>query len=65
MFRVLGKNNNLNDSNSIVDDSVNSAATTVINAVTEVVTEYYDDAYPAPLFKNVKKCTDILAKCGF
>ena len=65
MFRVLGIKFELNKSAEIADVDVAAAAKKVIEGVTDIVVKHYDDAYPAPLFKNVKKCTDILGKAGF
>jgi hypothetical protein len=65
MFKQLGKTHSLDESTAIHDDEITKAATLVMSIVTPVVVKYYDDAYPAPLFKNVKKCSDILVKCGF
>ena len=65
MFRVLGSKFDLKNGSVIDDADVASAAKKVIDGVTFIVTEYYDDAYPAPLFKNVKKCANILSKSGF
>jgi AIPR protein len=65
MFSLLSKTHALEDSSLITDADVAGAASRVLNKVTEVVEAHYDDAYPAPLFKNVKKCTTIMQKCGF
>jgi hypothetical protein len=65
IFKQLGKKYDLNHSKSISDQEIATTAEEVMATVTNVIVKHYDDAYPAPLFKNVKKCSDILTRCGF
>jgi hypothetical protein len=61
-FRRIAKSYDLGDSDNIPDASVTESAQHVFAGVKTVVQEVYADAYPAPLYKNVKKCADIRQK---
>lgn len=61
-FRRIGKANDLAASDAIKDASVENAVANVLSGVGKIVDNDYADAYLAPLFKNVKKCTDIRSK---
>jgi hypothetical protein len=62
MLRQIGKTADLAASDSIKDDVVENAVTRVLSGVEKVIDKDYVDAYLAPLFKNVKKCSDIRTK---
>ncbi|QQO24080.1 AIPR family protein [Bradyrhizobium diazoefficiens] len=59
ILRRIGKVEDLSTSNAIPDSIVQSAVLHVLSNVGAIIDEHYEDAYLAPLFKNVKKCTDI------
>ncbi len=59
VLRNLGKEFDLDDSESIPDEVISSRSVEVFVAVKEAVTSKFSDAYLAPLFKNVGKCTII------
>lgn len=49
----------LSQSDDISDEKINEAVRHVLAGVRNIIDSKYEDAYLAPLFKNVKKCTDI------
>jgi AIPR protein len=61
-FRRIGTANDLAASDAIKDAVVEDAVASVLSGVGKIVDDDYADAYLAPLFKNVKKCTDIRSK---
>jgi hypothetical protein len=62
MFRQIGKTSDLAASDIIKDEIVEDAVLRVLSGVGKIIDMDYADAYLAPLFKNVKKCTDIRSK---
>lgn len=62
ILRQLAAKHDLRTSDSIPDVDVNSAVATVLKGVRESIDASYPDAYLAPLFKNVKKCTEVRTK---
>lgn len=62
ILRRIGKQADLSSSQNIKDELINEAVTHVLAGVEKVIDSSYQDAYLAPLFKNVKKCTDIRSK---
>jgi hypothetical protein len=62
IFRQIGKTSDLVASDKIKDKIVEDAVLRVLSGVEKIIDEDYADAYLAPLFKNVKKCTDIRSK---
>jgi hypothetical protein len=62
ILRQIGKLRDLSKNDEIEDDVVEKAAKHVLSGVTKVIESIYPDAYLAPLFKNVKKCTDIRSR---
>jgi hypothetical protein len=62
ILRQIAKTADLAASDSIKDEILESAILGVLAGVGKVIDEDYEDAYLAPLFKNVKKCTDIRTK---
>jgi AIPR protein len=60
--RRIGKSEDLITSDGISDTVVEGAVAHVLSEVGKIIDSDYADAYLAPLFKNVKKCTDIRAK---
>jgi ribosome-binding factor A len=62
MFRQIGKSSDLAASDAIKDEAVEDAVMHVLSGVVKTIDKDYADAYLAPLFKNVKKCTDIRSK---
>jgi hypothetical protein len=63
ILRRLGKSNNVAESEGIKDDAIEQAVNYVLSTVNKIIEKSYPDAYLAPLFKNVKKCTDIRLQC--
>jgi AIPR protein len=61
-FRRIGKTCDLGDSDGISDTTIDDAAKNVFAGIKSVIQDVYADAYPAPLYKNVKKCADIRAR---
>ena len=59
IFRKIGKATDISNSEDINDRVIEEAVKHVLSGVRKVIEETYPDAYLAPLFKNVKKCTDI------
>lgn len=62
IFRRIGKSSDLDASDIIKDEVVEDAVMRVLSGVSKIIDKDYADAYLAPLFKNVKKCTDIRFK---
>jgi hypothetical protein len=62
MLRRIGKTSDLTASDVIKDEIVEGAVIHVLSGVGKIIDKDYADAYLAPLFKNVKKCTDIRSK---
>lgn len=62
IFRKIGKSDDLDASDTITDKVVEKAVEHVLAGVEKIIDADYADAYLAPLFKNVKKCTDIRSK---
>ena len=62
MFRQIGKTSDLAASDIIKDEIVEDAVLHVLSGVGKIIDKDYADAYLAPLFKNVKKCSDIRSK---
>ena len=62
ILRKLGKKADLSDAERISDATVDAAVKDVLSGVGAIIDADYSDAYLAPLFKNVKKCTAIRAK---
>jgi hypothetical protein len=63
IMRRIGKNNDLSQSEKISDEEIDKSVRYVLSSVNKIIEKSYSDAYLAPLFKNVKKCTDIRSKC--
>ena len=61
IFRRIGKTADLLNSDEIEDATIAAAVTHVLGGVRAAIEGTYPDAYLAPLFKNVKKCSDIRA----
>jgi len=62
IFREIGKTSDLAASDLIKEKIVEDAVLRVLSGVGKIIDNDYADAYLAPLFKNVKKCTDIRSK---
>jgi hypothetical protein len=62
IFRQIGKTSDLVASDKIKDKVVEDAVLRVLSSVEKIIDKDYADACLAPLFKNVKKCTDIRSK---
>jgi AIPR protein len=62
ILRQIGKTNDLSRSDAINDASIENAVKDVLSDVGKIIESTYPDAYLAPLFKNVKKCTDIRSR---
>jgi hypothetical protein len=62
MLRQIGRSSDLSASDVIPDAIVEGAVLSVLTGVGKIIDKDYADAYLAPLFKNVKKCTDIRSK---
>jgi hypothetical protein len=62
IFRQIGKTSDLAASDMIKEKIVEDAVLGVLSGVGKIIDKDYADAYLAPLFKNVKKCTDIRSK---
>jgi hypothetical protein len=63
ILRKIGKSGNISNSETIKDDVIDEAVKGVLASINEIIEKSYPDAYLAPLFKNVKKCTDIRSQC--
>ncbi|HKS20063.1 MAG TPA: AIPR family protein [Bradyrhizobium sp.] len=62
ILRQIGKAADLMASDAVKDELIEDSVTRVLSGVGKIIDNDYADAYLAPLFKNVKKCTDIRAK---
>jgi hypothetical protein len=62
ILRRIATTADLVASDSIKDEIIENAVLGVLAGVSKVIDEDYADAYLAPLFKNIKKCTDIRTK---
>jgi acetylglutamate kinase len=62
ILRRLGKDSDLSASDKITDSTIEEIVKEVLSNVGAIIDADYNDAYLAPLFKNVKKCTAIRAK---
>lgn len=62
ILRKLSKSHDIAVSGIISDISVNDAVKQVLKGVSDVIAIEYPDAYLAPFFKNVKKCSDVRSK---
>ena len=62
ILRQIGKTSDLAKSELTKDDLVEDSVLHVLSDVVKIIDTDYADAYLAPLFKNVKKCTDIRYK---
>lgn len=62
ILRRIATTADLAASDSIKDETIENAVLGVLTGVSKVIDSDYADAYLAPLFKNVKKCTDIRTK---
>jgi hypothetical protein len=62
MLRKIGKTADVSANDLIKDVVVEDAVAGVLLGVEKIIDKDYADAYLAPLFKNVKKCTDIRTK---
>jgi hypothetical protein len=62
ILRQIGKAADLTASDAIKDQIIEDAVARVLSGVEKIIDKDYADAYLAPLFKNVKKCTDIRTK---
>ena len=61
ILRRIGTSGDLSISD-LIDSIVEEAVKHVLAGVVAVINNDYADAYLAPLFKNVKKCTDMREK---
>lgn len=59
ILRRIKKATDLLSNDKIQDAAIDDAVKHVLSGVGKVIDSKYEDAYLAPLFKNVKKCTDI------
>lgn len=62
ILRMTGRSHDLSNNEEIEDKTIESSVMHVLAGVRSVIESQYPDAYLAPLFKNVKKCTDIRSK---
>ncbi len=62
ILRRIGKSSDLSLSSTISDKTIEDAVVHVLSNVEKIIDGEYADAYLAPLFKNVKKCTNIRSK---
>ena len=62
IFRRLAASHDLNESDNISDGIVQNATQDVFDRIQAVIESEYPDAYLAPLFKNVGKCSNIRLK---
>jgi hypothetical protein len=62
IMRQLAKSEKLAESDKIGEEAIQIAVKGVLRGVRQVIETVYPDAYPAPLYKNVKKCADIREK---
>ena len=62
ILRSLGKIQGVSKDDEISDLTISQSVHDVLSRVQLIISEFYPDAYLAPLFKNVKKCADIRSK---
>jgi AIPR protein len=62
VLKRIARKSDLANSDAITDEDLGQATTSTLARIREVIDEEYKDAYLAPLFKNVGKCTNIRAK---
>lgn len=62
IFRQIARTGDLSTSDAIDDTIIDACVVKVLDQVETIIDGDYSDAYLAPLFKNVKKCTDIRLK---
>jgi hypothetical protein len=62
ILRRIGNAIDLSRNDEIKDSKIEDAVKNVLSSVGKVIESTYADAYLAPLFKNVKKCTDIRSR---
>ncbi|MGY3529796.1 AIPR family protein [Bradyrhizobium sp. USDA 4452] len=62
ILRRIGKSADLDAGEAISEGVLDDAVSHVLSGVGQIIDKDYADAYLAPLFKNVKKCTDIREK---
>jgi hypothetical protein len=62
ILRRIANGSEILKSDEIKEATIEEAVKHVLSGVGKVIDETYSDAYLAPLFKNVKKCTDIRNK---
>jgi hypothetical protein len=62
ILRRLEAENDLSKNDEIVESDIEEAVKHCLEGVVKVIEQTYPDAYLAPLFKNVKKCSDIRSK---
>jgi hypothetical protein len=62
ILRRIGKAVDLSKNDEINDAKIEDAVKDVLSGIGKVIESTYADAYLAPLFKNVKKCTDIRSR---
>lgn len=60
-LRRLALHNDLDSFDAIRKHTIDEAVTLTVSKIRAVLDEHYKDAYLAPLFKNVGKCTNIRA----
>ncbi len=61
-LRRLAASHDLSASDAIPEAAISEATKLTFNKVKTVLEHNYKDAYLAPLFKNVGKCTNIRAQ---
>jgi hypothetical protein len=61
-FRMLARFRGLELADDFTKPELQLVALGVVHRVRDVMDAFYSGAYPAPLFRNVTKCTDIRAK---
>ena len=59
ILRMVADVADVSKGDEVEDALVDKAVTRVLSGVRQVMKSTYNDAYLAPLFKNVKKCADI------
>jgi hypothetical protein len=62
ILRMVADVADVSKGDEVEDALVDKAVTRVLSGVRQVVESTYNDAYLAPLFKNVKKCADIRSR---
>jgi len=62
ILRNIAESKDISKNDEIEDLMIEKAVKHALSGVREVVESTYNDAYLAPLFKNVKKCADIRSR---